>query len=231
MKNEQFISGEWYEKSYRRGGNYHDVYVQNHISKWAMQMNQHYVDYITLIHNLRPGASVLEIGCGMGFFIDAWKRRGFNITGVELAKRAIILSEHRDRIVHTSATDLGMFQENQFDLVMSAALMEHLDESILNSAMREMYRVGLRQAHLIGLEKGNDESHINLKTREEWKDRFNQANKDFGKYELVWLVPDFISNEGLCFINTTYVDLIPYPVQRLLSNLQENKPQEKREAV
>jgi SAM-dependent methyltransferase len=40
-----------------------------------------------------PGATVLEIGCGLGFFMHELRRQGFNVVGLDVAKTAAELNE------------------------------------------------------------------------------------------------------------------------------------------
>lgn len=235
--NEKFISGKFYEDSYTdRKGRYYECYVKEGIPRWARETNAHYVDYITMIHNLPPGAKVLDLGSGMGFFVGAWLRRGFDVRGVEIAERPILLSDYRHLITQTSVTDLSMFRDNEFDLVASVALLEHIDEGVLSQALAEIYRVGLRQSHLIGLTVGEDESHITIKTREEWREAFRRMNRVMKKYEVIWTLPDFVDNQDMCFVNTTYLDLMTYPMRKFVhdararSEAEENPKPEKEEA-
>lgn len=222
--NEEFISGEWYEESYKNHDRYyHRQYIQEGIPKWAVETNAHYVDYIAMIHNLPPGAKVLDCGSGLGFFINAWKRRGYDVRGVEIASRPIMLSEHRRLITQASVADLSMFKDDEFDLVVSVALLEHIDESILYTVLSEMWRVGLRQSHLIGIGEGDDPSHINMKTRDAWVKIFSEMNNKTSKYEIVFVTPTFVDPEDIGFLNASYLDLLPYPMRRFIYEMNKRE--------
>jgi ubiquinone/menaquinone biosynthesis C-methylase UbiE len=168
---QQFISGEWYDREYDSG--WYRMQYENQ-PEWAEETNLYYVDLITAMLGLKNKANILDMGSGAGHFIRTWESRGHNVQGMELSKKAIELSGLN--CITQGSVHKMPFKEQVFDLVFSASLLEHIDESMINDVIKEAYRVGEMQAHLIGLEKGTDPSHINIKTIEEWQALFMKHN-------------------------------------------------------
>ena len=174
--NKYFITGQWYEHEYSCKW-YGHQYIDTPEPEWARQSNLHAVDFCLMCLGLDSDAKILDLGSGVGRIMRTWKRRGFqDIYGLEISKTAVRASGEPNMICGTVA-DIP-YRDNEFDLVFSVALFEHIDESILERVINECLRVGKRQAHFIGLEFGTDPSHINIKTMAEWSNTFARYSKD-----------------------------------------------------
>ena len=188
MDNEKFISGEWYEEQYKTEGSlYHTHYVKNKQPLWAKQMNQHCVDLTIAYTGISPNAKILDLGSGIGYYMNAWQYRGYDVRGIEISKLAVELSK-QPKMVCGSVEDMSCFEDKQFDLVYSAALFEHIDSSIFEKVFEECCRIGDIQIHLISQDKGTDPSHINIKSAEEWAWDFYSLTTE----HKVFLIPNLL---------------------------------------
>lgn len=91
------------------------------------------VEYITsmkYIHKyLKKDDSILDIGAGSGKYSIALKNEGYDVTAVELLKTNIGKIKNNDpslTVIEANATDLHMFNDNQFDVVIMFGPMYHL---------------------------------------------------------------------------------------------------------
>lgn len=76
------------------------------------------------------GARLLEIGCAYGLFLDAARRRGYDVTGVELSKIAADRARERFGLaVHTGAVDAAPVA-GRFDVVCAWDTVEHLADPV-----------------------------------------------------------------------------------------------------
>ena len=81
----------------------------------------------------RRPTSVLEIGCGEGYMLDALARAGTGaeLTGIELSPTAVADARarlgDRARIEHGDARELGR-DGRRFDVVLMLEVLEHLDD-------------------------------------------------------------------------------------------------------
>ncbi|PCJ19728.1 MAG: hypothetical protein COB04_05315 [Gammaproteobacteria bacterium] len=100
----------------------------------AQQIINHY--------QLKPGDSVLEVGCAKGFLLVEFHKLGMNVCGVEISDYAIKNAHPliRHCLVRASAADLPL-QSNCFDLVMSKEVLPHLTEADIERSFAEFKRI------------------------------------------------------------------------------------------
>lgn len=78
---------------------------------------------------VRPGARVLDAGCGAGKLGAALKKRGCFVAGIEADKRlADLAGENYDRLILADIETLTClpFEEGYFDVIVFADILEHL---------------------------------------------------------------------------------------------------------
>jgi SAM-dependent methyltransferase len=188
VDNSKFIDGSWYEEQYSPGGMYYGIYKEH--PEWAKQTDAFFVRIIYAVTGISKDTTVLDLGSGVGQYIQAWRNEGFNAHGIEISQTAIDQSPVRHFITQGSISDMP-FKDDEFDLVFSASVFEHIDESIVDKAILEASRVGNMQVHMIGREIGHDPSHINIKTMNEWYEKFKTLLPD---NEII-LVPEILMCE------------------------------------
>lgn len=94
----------------------------------------------------RPTA-ILELGCGTGGFAAVAAGRGYRVVGVDLAFRWLVVAQKRLREVGQdvplvcACAEYLPFRDDQFDLVVGEALVEHLRDQ--EAGLRECRRVGV----------------------------------------------------------------------------------------
>lgn len=95
-----------------------------------------------LCAGLRPGARVLEVGCGTGLLTEEIARRGVKVYSLdishELLKKAAAKSGNKEIVFFcSSAYELG-FADSVFDNIIGMSVLHHLD---MDRALAEFYRV------------------------------------------------------------------------------------------
>jgi SAM-dependent methyltransferase len=103
--------------------------------RWARRVQM-------LSGHLRPGMTILEIGCGTGYFTRELTRRGADIIAIdvspellEIAKAKSSAPNVRYEIQNASALT---YSDATFDSVVGSSVLHHLE---IEEALREIYRV------------------------------------------------------------------------------------------
>ena len=212
--NQKFIDGSWYDEQYGTDGTLYNMnYVKNDQPLWAKQMNQHCVDLAIAYTGISPDAKILDLGSGVGYYMNSWEHRGFDVCGIEISKTAVEISK-QPKMVCGQVQDMSCFKDKQFNLVYSAALFEHIDSSIVNKVFKECCRVGEVQVHLISQDKGSDLSHINIKSAEEWAWEFYSLTTE----HKIILIPNLLEMGHPFIIIYPEDKELPYQLHRYVKN-------------
>ena len=118
-----------------------------------LQRSRHgQLEYAVTMHYIHryaaPGAKVLEVGAGTGRYSIALAKEGMDVTALELVESnlAILQKNSEDvaniRSFQGDATDLGMLDDDSFDVTLVFGPMYHLYEAEdVNRAIDEAIRV------------------------------------------------------------------------------------------
>lgn len=87
------------------------------------------------------GQTVLEIGCGEGFFAEAIAKEGSAVTGCDIAPELIALAQKKGgaRYLVTPAQNLSVFNGMRFDVVLAVLTLQNMER--LDVVMKEVARV------------------------------------------------------------------------------------------
>jgi SAM-dependent methyltransferase len=78
---------------------------------------------------IRPPATILDVGCGWGVTLDHLERRGYRVTGLDIARRALELLDRPDRtLIEADLTQPLPPDAGGFDAVLALDVIEHLDD-------------------------------------------------------------------------------------------------------
>jgi ubiquinone/menaquinone biosynthesis C-methylase UbiE len=120
--------------------------VETQVEIW----DQHYLkepswwkgpyDLAPIMQRLTPGASVLDIGCGLGRYLVPLVRNGFEAVGVDISQHA--LESLDSRYVRLVADVCRLpFSDCQFDAVTCYGVLGHLTQIGCSSAATELFRI------------------------------------------------------------------------------------------
>ena len=129
----QLYSKEYFEGDFRCGhaGSYFNDETMGDI-----------VDHELLrrIIGLKPKGRFLEVGCAGGAFLDAARKEGYKVRGVEFSGDASQLARKKFRLdVVTGDIQAAAFPDNEFDVVFMGDVIEHLTDPV--STLSEINRV------------------------------------------------------------------------------------------
>ena len=106
--------------------------------KWGAEL--HFSNFVNAyyqyrdLRQLKGCRKVLVVGPGQGLDVQVLKWRGYEVVTYDIDE-----AFNPDYI--GSAHDLGVFADNQFDVVVASHVLEHMPEPYLDQALREIARV------------------------------------------------------------------------------------------
>ncbi|MDD5584270.1 MAG: class I SAM-dependent methyltransferase [Candidatus Omnitrophica bacterium] len=117
------------------------------------------------IYDLKPGARILDVGCGKGFLLYEFKKllpqctiAGFDISSYAIAQAK---DEVKSSVFVYNAQEPYPFADKEFDLVVSITTLHNLPIYGLKKALSEIGRVG-KQAYILVESFRNDREQFNL---------------------------------------------------------------------
>ncbi len=124
----------WYDKHLSDGDSYHSQVVSPNLDRLV---------------GLKQGETMLELGCGQGFFLEKFSRHTNpdNLFGVDLGAELIALATQKNQNIHytvASADDATLFPSRKFDViivVLALQNMRNLDGVVANIS-RMLYPKG-----------------------------------------------------------------------------------------
>jgi len=165
------------------------------------------------IASMRPGAGVLEVGCGVGVESAAMARQGLKVTAVDLTIVGVATANRRARRQHLDSryacadAEHLPFADRSFDYVYSFGVMHHAadTQACVDEAFRVLKEGGEALIMLYHRHSLNELMHRLLRVPFEERDelcpvvrRFTKAEvrSMFARFRAVELHSDFVYGEG-----------------------------------
>jgi 2-polyprenyl-3-methyl-5-hydroxy-6-metoxy-1,4-benzoquinol methylase len=135
------------------------------------------------LRRLRPQkGTLLDVGCGYGFFLLAAQKKGWQVYGTELSRLAVAYAREQQNLPNVFFSDLSdiEFSVNEFDAINLTNVLEHVPSpmQILENCQRRMATDGVLLIRVPNMD------FYNL------KERFNSILKFAG----------LVSGGGLCYL-------------------------------
>jgi len=88
-------------------------------------------------------SSLLDVGCGMGFFVSLLRRNNIKAWGCDISKEAIEKSSPNVRpfLKIMNVRNMSDWKDNEFDMITAFDLLEHLYIEEFMDAIREINRI------------------------------------------------------------------------------------------
>lgn len=116
-------AAEWAEKGY--SGDYEALCLPHFLSM------------------LKPGARVLDLGCGCGYDCERLKKRGFVPIGIDFSEESLKIAKSRNPKTEFICADMlsDYSRIGQVDAVMAIASLVHIENQNLRKAFKQMDKV------------------------------------------------------------------------------------------
>ncbi len=79
-----------------------------------------------LINNYKSGKNILDIGCGTGEFLNFFKNKNWNTTGIEPSSNARTSAENNYNLSVFDEDHLNSLEKNSFDVITMWHVLEHV---------------------------------------------------------------------------------------------------------
>jgi SAM-dependent methyltransferase len=113
---------------------------ESSVESWKKMMKTVFRRAANLLQQYRKDGRLLDVGTGFGFFLAEMKRRGWDVTGVEISQKAMDYA--RDVLgltIYPGPLEKVGFPENHFDVVTGFYVIEHIPNPVV--FLKECYRI------------------------------------------------------------------------------------------
>jgi 2-polyprenyl-3-methyl-5-hydroxy-6-metoxy-1,4-benzoquinol methylase len=86
------------------------------------------LDFSAMYIKVRPGAKLLEIGCGSGHQLEFLRQLGWQVEGLDLDPTAVEIASSRGLAIHLGSLKEQKFPDRSFDAVVSSHVIEHVHD-------------------------------------------------------------------------------------------------------
>ena len=136
-----------------------------------LQKNQKRLEELLAIVKRYNPKKVLDVGCGIGYFVEFMRKDGIGATGIDNAPDLRHFWGKKPYFIRGVASALP-FDDGAFDLVFSSDFFEHVPEEQIDDVANEMKRVSktvlARVAYEAKLDKIQARYHVTNKPKDFW---------------------------------------------------------------
>lgn len=111
--------------------------------------------------------TVLDAGCGVGFLVEALRRRGVDARGFDISEYAISQLPPALRPFCTLASITEEI-EGHYDLITCIEVLEHVPRQLTDSALDNLAAHSDRLLFSSTPDGGSEPTHVNVRTPDEW---------------------------------------------------------------
>ena len=122
-------------------------------------------DAMAAHYGLKPGASILDVGCGKGFLLHDFTQAvpGAKVAGIDVSRYAVENSKEEVRpFLRVGRAEKLPYPDKSFDLVYSVMTLHNLKNFELFDALKEIERVSRGAKHVAVETYRNEREKVNL---------------------------------------------------------------------
>ncbi len=124
-----------------------------------------YQEILDFLEPYRKTNNLIDVGCGIGHFLEVAKQRGWNVYGTEFTDEAIKICQDKGITMHQGVLNHENYNDIQFDVIVSFEVLEHI-----NNPQEELENFNkiLRTGGAVYLTTPNFGSVSKLLLKEKW---------------------------------------------------------------
>jgi 2-polyprenyl-3-methyl-5-hydroxy-6-metoxy-1,4-benzoquinol methylase len=93
-----------------------------------------YNELLDYFEQFRKTGKLIDVGCGIGYFLEEAQKRGWEVYGTEYTDEAIKICEHKGIIMKKGVLNPTDFEAESFDVITSFEVLEHINYIENNTA-------------------------------------------------------------------------------------------------
>ncbi len=141
-----------------------------------------------MLSGFLKGTSVLDLGCGCGFYAGLFLDRGYRYTGVDISRgmlnQARKLNPTRASFVQMNMRSLA-FQDQTFDSFVSTHSLNHISPDFVGEALEEIKRVMKPGARGLIILKGDTKTTVHLSEKAQRRFRSLFVRWEHGEFNKI----------------------------------------------
>lgn len=124
-----------------------------------------YNELLDKFEAFRKTNKILDVGCGIGYFLEEAKNRGWEVYGTEFTNDAVEICKSKGIKISEGILDINNYSEGSFDIITSFEVIEHI-----NNPVEEIkkFKYLLRDKGMVYLTTPNFNSLLRYKLKEKY---------------------------------------------------------------
>lgn len=118
---------------------------------------EYFDNIIKIIKRYKKPQSLLDVGCGIGVFLQCVKKVGWNAIGVDMNASAVEYARSRGLAVRLGKIEELKFKSGSFDVITLFQTIEHIEDPL--NTLKKAYSL-LRKGGLLIITTPNEESFM-----------------------------------------------------------------------
>ena len=99
----------------------------DHLSPITVKRYQELLDQL---EKYRKTNRLIDVGCGIGYFLDEAKKRGWEVYGTEFTDEAVQICRDKGIQITKGKLDTTNYKEGMFDVITSFEVIEHINNPV-----------------------------------------------------------------------------------------------------
>ena len=108
---------------------------------------------------------LLDVGCGIGYFLEIAIQRGWQVFGTEYTDEAIEICRKKEISIHKGVLNPENYEEESFDIITSFEVIEHINNPI--QELKNFYKL-LRKGGLVYITTPNFNSLLRYRLKSDY---------------------------------------------------------------
>jgi len=201
------IDASFYDREYYHGkkGGYRFARRTSYLGRLFIYLATYY--RAMMIRLFVKPKNCLDVGCGTGKLVQLLRSFGIDAYGVEISDQALEMADKNIRPYLKKGDIVKLpYQKDEFDLVMTFDVLEHMERGKISKAINETIRVSKKNImHKIYTKENlwirwlysKDYSHLSIFTSKFWKRKFLEHPDVILQRHSLFRLPSFMESSFL----------------------------------